>query len=68
MHYIAVVSDLRVHTKPRARRRGAAEIMHVPAARGAWRNWWAMSVVDEPPLGARQNRVIGARGRMVPPR
>jgi hypothetical protein len=68
MHDIAVVSDLRVRTKPRARRRGPVELVLAPAALGAWRNWWAMSVVEDPPLGSRQTHVIGARGRMVPPR
>jgi hypothetical protein len=71
MHYFAVVSHLVLRGGPLTRIRarteqGSAEAPHLPAAPGAWRNWWSMPVVEEPPAGARQTRVVGARGRVVP--
>jgi hypothetical protein len=73
MHFPAVRSD---HMLTWARpRRNATKVRFAepqpPAAWGtwrrAWRNWWDMSVVEDVPFAVRQTRVIGARGRMVPP-
>jgi len=69
MHYAAIISEALIYGDKSAavdqRKRGRASSQPLPQiVAGAWRNWWAMSVEDQPSPTARQTRVIGARGRM----
>ncbi|GAA1936920.1 hypothetical protein [Nocardioides marmoribigeumensis] len=65
MHYAPVLSDHLVNGNVRERDGASVRARRIYVAkRGAWRNWWSMSVVEQPRLRTPRARPVGARGRL----